>query len=119
LREAQFYRQKIIGDYIVDFYCPKAKLVIEVDGAQHYEDDGAEKDRIRDDQMRALGQNVLRFSNKEVLGNIAGVIEAVGKSLPASCELPPSPSFRKRGWRGAPGALKGGEWFPPLAKSLS
>jgi len=80
-REAQFYRQKIIGDYIVDFYCPRAKLIIEVDGAQHYEADGAEKDRIRDDQMRALGQNVLRFSNREVLGNIAGVIEAVYDNL--------------------------------------
>jgi len=99
LGDVQFYRQKIIGDYIVDFYCPKAKLVIEVDGAQHYEDDGAEKDRIRDDQMRALGQNVLRFSNREVLGDIAGVIEAVKESLPASL-------FQRE------------EWFlpPPLAK---
>jgi len=46
--------------------------------------DGAERDRIRDDQMMALGQNVLRFSNREVLGNIAGVIGAVNKSLPTS-----------------------------------
>jgi len=48
LKGLQIYRQRIIGDYIVDFYCPKANLIIEVDGGQHYTDEGIAKDKIRD-----------------------------------------------------------------------
>ena len=51
LKGLQFYRQKIIGNYIADFYCPKSKLVIEVDGGQHYNVDGKGKDKIREDYM--------------------------------------------------------------------
>ena len=77
LSGVQFYRQKIIGDYIVDFYCPKASLVIEVDGSQHCEETGVEADMFRDDCLRSLGLRVLRFSNREVLENMADVLEAV------------------------------------------
>ena len=62
LKGHQFYRQKIIGKYIVDFYCPKANLVIELDGGQHYSETGRAKDRTRDDSLTEMGIKVLRFS---------------------------------------------------------
>jgi len=73
----QFYRQRIIGDYIVDFFCPRARLVIEVDGGQHYSQRGIEADRIRDECLRDLGLKVLRFTDTEVLNNISGVVESI------------------------------------------
>ena len=63
----QFYRQKPIGEYIVDFFAPKAKLAVEVDGSQHVEDKHAQKDRSRDDYLASLGLKVLRFNSREVL----------------------------------------------------
>jgi very-short-patch-repair endonuclease len=77
----QFYRQKIIDNYIVDFYCPKSKLVIEVDGGQHYSAEGREKDRERDDYMRGMGITVLRFSDREALGQIDAVLEKIWSRL--------------------------------------
>ena len=53
--------QRIIGDYIVDFFCPRAKLVIEVDGSQHYSDEMVEADRKRDDYLKNQGLKVLRY----------------------------------------------------------
>ena len=73
----QFYRQKVIGHYIVDFYCHAAKLVIEVDGGQHYEEEGLEYDEQRDAFLEGQGLKVIRFSNLDVLQNIEGVIEKV------------------------------------------
>lgn len=67
LRGYQFYRQKIIGKYIVDFYCPKANLVIELDGAHHYSETVKPKDRVRDEILREKGLKVLRFSDREAL----------------------------------------------------
>ena len=77
LKRYQFYRQKIIGNYIVDFYCPKSKLVIEVDGGQHYSAEGKEKDKRRDDYMTREEITVLRFSDREVLGNLNAVLEKI------------------------------------------
>ena len=77
LKGVQFYRQKIIGQYIVDFYCAAAKLVIEVDGGQHYTDDGRTRDAQRDTYMKGLGLKVLRFSDTDVLTNIEGVVEHI------------------------------------------
>jgi very-short-patch-repair endonuclease len=77
LKGYQFYRQKTIGNSIVDFYCPKAKLVIELDGGQHYSFEGKEKDRERDGYMKSIGLRVLRFSDKEVFENIQGVFERI------------------------------------------
>ena len=59
----QFYRQKPLLNYIVDFYCPAANLVIECDGSQHYTDEGLEADRVRDEALGELGFIVLRFNN--------------------------------------------------------
>jgi very-short-patch-repair endonuclease len=75
MKDFQFYRQKIIGNYIVDFYCPKADLVIELDGGQHYTAEGKERDRIRDAFMSGRGLRVVRFSDKEVFDNLEGVLQ--------------------------------------------
>jgi very-short-patch-repair endonuclease len=81
LKGCQFYRQKIIGNYIADFYCPGAKLVIELDGGQHYSSDGKEKDATRDAYIAGIGLKVLRFSDKDVFENLDGVIEKIWTQL--------------------------------------
>jgi very-short-patch-repair endonuclease len=81
LKDKQFYRQKNIGNYIVDFYCPAGKLIIEIDGGQHYSDEGKKKDEIRDRYLKHLGFVVLRFSDREVLKNIEGVLEKIYEFL--------------------------------------
>ncbi len=81
LKEYSFYRQKIIGKYIVDFYCPKASLVIELDGGQHFSDVGQQKDETRDDVLRTMGLKVLRFSDRDVFENIGGVMERIWSCL--------------------------------------
>jgi very-short-patch-repair endonuclease len=81
LKGFQFYRQKIIDNYIADFYCPKSKLVIEVDGGQHYSAEGREKDKKRDDYMASVGIAVLRFSDREVLVQLDVVIEKIWSRL--------------------------------------
>ena len=62
----KIYKQRIIGSFIVDFYCASAKLVIEVDGSQHYEPQGVTYDARRSQFLTALGLKVLRFSNREI-----------------------------------------------------
>jgi very-short-patch-repair endonuclease len=87
LKGYQFYRQKPIGDYIVDFFCPRAKLVIEIDGSHHLIGEAIEYDRIRDDYLSSLGLRVLRFTNTEVLMHIEGVVESIDKEIPLSPPL--------------------------------
>lgn len=77
IKSCQFYRQKIIGNHIVDFYCPKAKLVIELDGGQHYNNDGKEKDAQRDAYLASIGLKVLRFSDRDVFENLDGILEKI------------------------------------------
>ena len=77
----RFNRQKPLLSYIVDFYCLKAKLVIELDGSQHYEPDYQEKDRLRDAELNSLGFTVMRFDNHSVMTNIDGVVEAIYQYL--------------------------------------
>jgi very-short-patch-repair endonuclease len=77
LKGVQFYRQKPLGNYIVDFYCSAAKLVVEVDGGQHYAVEGIERDAIRERYLMGLGLKVLRFSNIEVLKNIDAVVQVI------------------------------------------
>ena len=81
LKGRPFYRQKIIGKYIVDFYCPKANLVIELDGGQHYSEIGKAKDRTRDDVLTKMGIKVLMFSDRDVFENIGGVMEEIWSCL--------------------------------------
>jgi very-short-patch-repair endonuclease len=81
LKGQQFYRQKNIGDYIVDFYCPSAKLIVELDGGQHYTEEGVNTDQIRDKYLENFGFSVLRFSDREVFKNIEGVLERIFEHL--------------------------------------
>jgi len=81
LNGLQFYRQKIIGNYIADFYCPKSRLVIEVDGGQHLDVEAREKDRERDNYMEKAGITVLRFTNNDVLGNIESVLKIIWSKI--------------------------------------
>ena len=78
------HRQKVIGHYIVDFYCAEGKLVIELDGSQHYEDQGKENDVLRDVYLRSLGLTVLRYSNLDVQRNFDGVCQDILQHLKAS-----------------------------------
>jgi very-short-patch-repair endonuclease len=81
LNGLQFYRQKIIGNYIADFYCPKIRLVIEIDGGQHYSAEEKERDRLRDEYMARAGVTVLRFSDRDVLKNLESVLEKLWSGL--------------------------------------
>ena len=71
--EVRFTRQKLIGNYIVDFYCHRARLVIEIDGSQHYEEENKVYDQERTKYLEKIGLKVLRFTNLEVNRNIRGV----------------------------------------------
>ena len=81
---ARFSRQKILGRYIADFYSAKAKLVIELDGSQHYEDGNAEKDAQRTAFLEDYGLTVLRIPNNEISQNFAGVCEHIDNATKAS-----------------------------------
>ncbi len=76
-----FNRQKVIGPCIVDFYCAEAKLVIELDGSQHYEEDAVAADRERDEYLSGLGLRVLRYSNADVNRHFREVCEDIYKHL--------------------------------------
>ena len=82
VKNCRFYRQRIICNYIVDFYRPDAKLVIEIDGGQHYSEPGMAKDAERDSHLTDLGLTVLRFSAREVYTNTEGVLESIYERLP-------------------------------------
>ena len=77
----QFYRQKPIGDYIVDFYALKPKLIIEIDGSQHFETHHMEKDNQRDEYLCGLGLKVLRFDSRQVLKETEAVMEVIYRTL--------------------------------------
>ena len=81
-------RQKIIGEYIVDFYIPAGKLVIEVDGSQHYEQPQKQKDADRDADLEAVGLKVLRYSNFDINHSFEAVCEDILHQLK---ERVPSP----------------------------
>lgn len=81
LKGYQFYRQKIIGDYIVDFYYPRANLIIELDGGQHYTEESIKKDSRRDDFLKRQGYLVLRFSDREIFENLKGALERIYEVL--------------------------------------
>ena len=74
-------RQKVIGDYIVDFLIPSAKLVIEVDGSQHYTEKGLQDDAARDSFLHSEGYTVTRYSNLEIAENLEGVAEDILRRL--------------------------------------
>ena len=73
----QFYRQKPLLSFIVDFYCPKAKLVIELDGAQHFEAEHRIKDSERDAKLTNIGIKVLRFDDRQALRECDAVLAVI------------------------------------------
>ena len=74
----RFLRQKPIGNYIVDFYCPKLHLVIELDGSQHYSDNGIQYDNKRTEDLKEYGiKTVIRVPNNEISHNLSGVAEFI------------------------------------------
>ncbi|MDO8458709.1 MAG: endonuclease domain-containing protein [Burkholderiaceae bacterium] len=79
VRGLQFYRQKPLLAFIVDFYCPKAKLVIELDGSQHFEEAHRAADEERDAALTGLGLRVLRFDNRQVLLETEGVMAVIDR----------------------------------------
>jgi very-short-patch-repair endonuclease len=92
----KFRRQVPYDLYILDFYCVRAKLVIEVDGSQHYTPEGKRRDLIRDADLRRDGLEVLRFTNAEVLTNSEGVEQVIFEKVESalkqntSCGPPPA-----------------------------
>jgi len=81
LLDVQFYRQRPLGNYIVDFYAPRAKLVVEVDGSQHVQSDHAHKDVQRDAYLMDQGLLVMRFSNLQVLQEPDAVVAVIFQEL--------------------------------------
>jgi very-short-patch-repair endonuclease len=77
----KFRRQRPAGWYILDFYCPAKKLVIEVDGAQHYTPEGRAYDAERTAYLESCGLKVIRFTNREVIANLSGVVKEILKVL--------------------------------------
>ena len=87
----RFQRQKAIGNYIADFYCAKARLVLELDGAGHYTPEQTKKDALRSEGLNAMGLKVIRICNLDIDRNFCGVCEyidcLVQNSLPQSASL--------------------------------
>lgn len=77
LHGVQAYRQKPLGEWIVDFYLPAARLVVEVDGGQHFTREGMAKDALRTCALNRMGLRVMRFDNLQVLREKDAVVEAI------------------------------------------
>ena len=82
-----FNRQKPLGKYIVDFYCKPLKLVIEVDGGYHEEEEQKIKDSDRQQVLEEIGLNFLRFTEKEVRKNIDSVLRVIESYILSHCEI--------------------------------
>ena len=80
----QFYRQKPLARFIVDFHAPAAKLVIELDGSQHFSDDMRKKDVLRDAALVTMGLQVLRFDDRQVLLETDAVVEVIWAAVERS-----------------------------------
>ncbi len=99
LAGVKFRRQFPIGGYILDFYCAEYGFGIEADGGHHYQDEGRQQDEIRTRELKKLGVEIIRFSDREVLTNIDGVYEIVQKTIEKKRGNPPSPQSSPRGER--------------------
>ena len=82
--EVRFQRQKAIGNFIADFYCHKAKLIIEIDGSQHYTEQGRQIDEFRTEILEGYDLTVLRFTNHQMDTNFRGVCEYIDTVVKAS-----------------------------------
>ena len=84
----KIYRQRIIDGFIVDFCCHSAKLVIEIDGSQHYTPEGKSYDNSRSGVLRERGLHILRFTNGDVNNNFDGVCYMINKAIEERVESP-------------------------------
>jgi len=85
----RFTRQRIVGSYILDFYCGSVKLAVELDGSQHYESESMEYDKTRTRFLESLGIQVIRFANTDVDKNFEGVCIAIENQVNALRGQPP------------------------------
>ena len=81
--EVRFQRQKAIDNFIADFYCHRVKLVIEIDGAQHYTEEGVQKDEFRTEILEGYDLRVIRFTNRQINTNFRGVCEYIDSVVKA------------------------------------
>ena len=91
-----FRRQAPIGPYVVDFFCPAARLVIELDGGHHSEDETSERDRERQNWLEQEGYRVVRFWNSEIAGDLAAVLERIYQELHGSRDASAEPMKHHR-----------------------
>lgn len=83
----RFYRQKPMLTYILDFYCPKARIVVEIDGSQHYEEDAVLYDENRTQELREMGLKILRYTNLEVERSFEGVCQSIKAAIEGRAAL--------------------------------
>ena len=81
LKSKKFRRQQSIGPYIVDFYCPESRLIVELDGAGHFTENGAKYDAKRTEYFREQDFRVIRFENKTVYRDLEYVLETIKANL--------------------------------------
>jgi very-short-patch-repair endonuclease len=79
LEDRKFRRQASVGSYIVDFYCPSEKLVVELDVEVHFEEEAKKCDAKRTEYLESLGLKVIRFENQEVIYNLDKVLKEISK----------------------------------------
>ena len=84
--EIRFQRQKAIDNFIVDFYCHKAKLIIEIDGSQHYTEEGRDKDEFRTEILKGYDLKVIRLTNYQINTNFQGVCQYINIVVNAAIE---------------------------------
>ena len=98
----RFRRQEIIGNFIADFYCNKAKLVIELDGSQHYEEDKIKYDRQRTEYLNTLGIEVLRFTNLDISKKFRNVCNYIDIVVKSRIEVTPQSAYADSSPQGEP-----------------
>lgn len=81
--EVRFQRQKAIDNFIADFYCHKAKLIIEIDGSQHYTVEGEANDELRTEILEGYGLQVIRITNRQINTNFYGVCSYINNTVKA------------------------------------
>ena len=85
----KFRRQHGIGQYIVDFYCPQLKLVVEIDGHSHFSDESKNQDLARDDFLQSIGLTVIRLTNAQVLNELNSTLEHINLYIPMELKKHP------------------------------
>ena len=100
LYPVRFLRQKVIGNYIADFYCSQAKLVIELDGSQHYTEENVEKDAVRTSFLEEYGLKVIRILNRDVNRNFEGVCAYIDLMVKERLPCVKGAGSEPEGWSG-------------------